>query len=163
MASRFDSGWGTMKSKLPPEEQWRDRAACAGLSRENYDLFFPPGAGNGHAYAAAQEVCAECPVAAECLAYSLANELHFGIWGGTTPNGRGHRVGGWHGQSRSEMQSGIVGVTPREQWLAPGAEFDLWDLTFTREELRETVEARRHRREVLDRVDAELAQLEATA
>lgn len=32
--------------------------------------------------AQAKEVCATCPVKADCLAFSLVNEEEFGVWGG---------------------------------------------------------------------------------
>lgn len=32
--------------------------------------------------------CAGCPVKGECLAFALANDERYGIWGGTTPHQR---------------------------------------------------------------------------
>jgi Transcription factor WhiB len=36
----------------------------------------------------ASSVCRSCPVAAECLAYALAADERFGVWGGMTPEER---------------------------------------------------------------------------
>jgi len=62
---------------------WRHDAACRDTDPE---LFFPisevgPGA---RQLAAAKEVCAGCPVRAQCLRYALDNGLDHGIFGGTT-------------------------------------------------------------------------------
>jgi WhiB family redox-sensing transcriptional regulator len=37
--------------------------------------------------AAAKEICKRCPLAAECLAYALNNQV-IGVWGGTTERQR---------------------------------------------------------------------------
>lgn len=55
---------------------WRRDAACAD---EDPELFF---AGDDDAVRQAKEVCARCPVRAQCLETALAvNEMH-GVWGG---------------------------------------------------------------------------------
>lgn len=64
---------------------WMERAACRdqGIDPE---LFFPVSE-SGSAVpqiAAAQAVCARCPVAADCLASALRAGEPSGIWGGTT-------------------------------------------------------------------------------
>src|SRR3712207_1279374 len=41
----------------------------------------------------AVDACRRCPAAAACLAYALAADERFGIWGGTTPDQR--RALGW--------------------------------------------------------------------
>lgn len=55
-------------------------------------LFFHPDGERGHArrrrQQLAKQVCAECPVAEQCLAYSLAFEEAFGTWGGLTEDER---------------------------------------------------------------------------
>lgn len=71
----------------PVSHAWRDRAACVGHDPET---FFP-----GHTettsaladIAAAQAICARCPVKADCLAWAIAHKVD-GIWGGTTETGR---------------------------------------------------------------------------
>ncbi len=62
---------------------WQDRAACRGIDSL---LFFAP---DGELRrereireAKAKEVCASCPVQAQCLEYALANSIKHGIWGG---------------------------------------------------------------------------------
>lgn len=37
----------------------------------------------------AAEMCAGCHVVEQCLAYAMANEERYGIWGATTPRQRG--------------------------------------------------------------------------
>lgn len=36
----------------------------------------------------AKDVCARCPIVAECLEYAIVGEEAYGIWGGTTPEER---------------------------------------------------------------------------
>lgn len=43
---------------------------------------------NTQSYYLAKKLCDQCPVKAQCLAYALANEEEFGMWGGTTPRQR---------------------------------------------------------------------------
>lgn len=73
---------------------WREQAACRGVAKENYDVFFPEYAGDtyGGLWSRARKFCAECPVTAQCLADALDNELGLrtrnGMWGGKTPKER---------------------------------------------------------------------------
>ena len=64
------------------DNTWLDQALCAETSG---DFFFP---GWSESPMPAKRVCAECPVAAQCLAYALANEPDFGIFGGLTAKER---------------------------------------------------------------------------
>ena len=61
---------------------WVDRARCRGLDP---DQFFVRGAAQGRKVA---RICGECPVRDTCLEYALANQIEFGIWGGTTERQR---------------------------------------------------------------------------
>lgn len=61
---------------------WMTRGNCLGVSA---DLFFPE---RGASTREARGVCAGCAVREECLAYALANEIRFGIWGGTSERER---------------------------------------------------------------------------
>ncbi len=66
---------------------WRAAGAC--LSADP-DLFFPISA-SGPAekqIARAKMICAGCRVRPECLAFAVAHDLTYGIWGGTTPEDR---------------------------------------------------------------------------
>jgi len=57
-------------------------AACRGMPA---DLFFPAVKGApivGDPSAGAKEVCAACPVQAECLAYAVEHKEEHGVWGG---------------------------------------------------------------------------------
>ncbi|MHA6801765.1 WhiB family transcriptional regulator [Bounagaea algeriensis] len=62
---------------------WRARANCRGAS--DPDAFFPL---TPSAQCYAQELCANCPVAAECLSEALHIGADHGIWGGYTPEQR---------------------------------------------------------------------------
>jgi len=67
-------------SELSPAERW-EGALCAQVGMP--DMWFPePGAN----LSAAKRVCAECPLAAECLEYAMETEERtpgrFGIYGG---------------------------------------------------------------------------------
>jgi WhiB family redox-sensing transcriptional regulator len=37
---------------------------------------------------AARQICAECPVKAECLEYALENRIDHGVWGGCSERER---------------------------------------------------------------------------
>jgi WhiB family redox-sensing transcriptional regulator len=67
-----------------PEERWRERARCRGLG---YELFFPESEEAPEAEEA-KAICAECEVAAQCLAYAVAAKEEYGIWGGMTARER---------------------------------------------------------------------------
>ena len=59
------------------DEDWALDALCA---QTDPDLFFPE---KGGEIRKAKRVCNACPVTAECLAYALANDERYGVWGGT--------------------------------------------------------------------------------
>lgn len=59
----------------PPE--WMDQAECRNTL--DPDAFFPE---NGPAPDWALEMCARCPVRAECLEYAHQNLEQHGLWGG---------------------------------------------------------------------------------
>lgn len=65
-----------------PFPSWFDRAACEGLDP---DLFF---AERGESLDAAREICATCPVQAECLDYALRHRIIHGVWGGLSERQR---------------------------------------------------------------------------
>jgi len=64
----------------PPE--WMTDGLCA---QTDPDAFFPEKGGSTRE---AKAVCRRCPVSAECLAYALANDARFGVWGGTSERDR---------------------------------------------------------------------------
>ena len=69
------------------KEPWLEQAVC----RSKTELFFPSEEQAGKEYALyrhAKLICAECPVAKECLDYAVRNQMFFGVWGGTTPKER---------------------------------------------------------------------------
>lgn len=59
-----------------------DDALCAEVGTE---MFFPE---KGASSRLAKQVCADCPVAGECLQYALDENIEFGIWGGTSATDR---------------------------------------------------------------------------
>lgn len=61
---------------------WRDYAACAGMSKTDYDTFYGRDTGNNRYDREAKAICAGCPVVDECLAYALAADIRHGVWGG---------------------------------------------------------------------------------
>jgi len=65
-----------------PDTNWMDEAACRSVDPE---IFFPEG--RGVQPTKALEVCATCPVQAECLIYGEREQ--YGVYGGITPNQRG--------------------------------------------------------------------------
>jgi len=84
-------------------------AACRGMPA---DLFFPAVKGD-HPSAGAKEVCAACPVQAECLAYAVEHKEEHGVWGGETMpsywrNDRRRRVEANRGRPVPHGVSGYV-------------------------------------------------------
>jgi WhiB family redox-sensing transcriptional regulator len=61
---------------------WMADGLCAQTDPE---MFFPEA---GRTPRGARNVCKECPVAVQCLAYALDRDERFGIWGGMTPTER---------------------------------------------------------------------------
>ncbi len=61
---------------------WMADAVCAQVDPE---LFYPEKGGSTRE---ATQVCAACPVRAECLAYALAHGERFGVWGGRSERAR---------------------------------------------------------------------------
>jgi len=66
---------------------WHADAACNG-SDTPQQAFFPGQGTSSNATAAARRLCAGCLVRAECLDFALANQIEFGVWGGTSENQR---------------------------------------------------------------------------
>ncbi len=65
-------------------EEWREGAACAD---DTEGIFFPDD-GDVGAMRRAKSICADCPVAEDCLVYAIDTNQSVGIWGGTTPRER---------------------------------------------------------------------------
>lgn len=63
------------------DDDWMAHAACRG---EETIIFFPvaPSHGKSVDYEPARAVCRACPVRARCLAYAIAHDESWGIWGG---------------------------------------------------------------------------------
>ena len=61
---------------------WAARALCADWDPA---AFFPPG---DDATQETRDICAACPVRAQCLAYAVTANERFGIWGGLDPQER---------------------------------------------------------------------------
>jgi len=60
--------------------KWQKDAACASMSSEDYDAFYPK-----HGKVFLKEtlaICNSCPVSSSCLDYSLKYE-EYGYWAGT--------------------------------------------------------------------------------
>jgi Transcription factor WhiB len=60
----------------PSRGEWTEQALCRQMDPED---FFPP---KGDAGTQAKQVCAQCPVRAECLDYAITADEKHGIWGG---------------------------------------------------------------------------------
>ena len=70
---------------IPVTSDWQDDAACRGADTA---VFFPVSEADA---GAAQAICAECPVAHDCLEYAITTRQPDGVWGGLTPSER-HRL-----------------------------------------------------------------------
>jgi WhiB family redox-sensing transcriptional regulator len=75
------------------EMGWADWAICGETDPE---AFFPEKGGSNRL---AKRVCANCPVADECLAYAVENEIDFGVWGGLSAR---QRRGMWRSRNRQQ-------------------------------------------------------------
>jgi len=68
---------------------WLQEAACRGVSPK---VFVPDESNDkdetSAAHVRALRICKYCKVAPECLAYALAMNEQFGVWGNTTPRQR---------------------------------------------------------------------------
>ena len=65
---------------LGESQDWRQEGMCA---QTDPDLFFPD-RGDSRSRKLAKEICADCPVAQQCLDFALETDQEYGIWGGTT-------------------------------------------------------------------------------
>lgn len=74
----------------PPDDSWRERAACRDVDPSAADWFPEQHQGADRRTRQALAICATCPVRQECLRYALANDEHrcFGLWGGLGPKQR---------------------------------------------------------------------------
>jgi WhiB family redox-sensing transcriptional regulator len=68
----------------PPDDFFED-SACKGADTS---VFFPVSENGG---SAAKAICAECPVAGQCLEYAIQTHQPDGIWGGLSAIER-HRL-----------------------------------------------------------------------
>lgn len=67
----------------PPLGPWAEDAACLHADPE---AFFPEKGGSS---TAAMQMCADCPVADDCLDYAMQSPVVlYGIWGGTSERER---------------------------------------------------------------------------
>lgn len=73
---------------------WMDRALCRQVGPEPfYAEVHGTRSGSDYAerdrmVAQAKATCGRCPVRAQCLAYALANDERYGIWGGVDMEAR---------------------------------------------------------------------------
>lgn len=73
-------------------QSWKLQAKC--LEHPDPEIFF-------HGTKEAKKVCAECPVATQCLQYALDNKIEWGVWGGL--NGRERRQLGRYLRKQTEV------------------------------------------------------------
>ena len=64
------------------DTEWMSVGKCKDLSPS---IFFPS---DGVGVQAAQRICAECPVADDCLEYALEHHIDHGVWGGCSERER---------------------------------------------------------------------------
>lgn len=71
----------------PDSDDWRARAACR--RAPDTSCFFPVRGSNAPLQTAtAKAICSACPVIEQCRADAVANNIEFGVFGGTTPHER---------------------------------------------------------------------------
>jgi WhiB family redox-sensing transcriptional regulator len=83
---------------------WRDEAACRDVDPR---LFFPVGSGPEalDQLDGAKAVCADCPVAQECLIFAVTTNQEYGVWGGLDEEERREVRRQWRRASRRSAQS----------------------------------------------------------
>lgn len=82
---------------------WQAEAACRLVDP---DLFFPePGEGFDQQLATAKQVCALCPVNAQCRDYARTGFERHGVWGGEAACHRPHRPRNQGMRSRRERDA----------------------------------------------------------
>lgn len=64
------------------EQPWMRHGLCRGYEPS---VFFPS---DGVGVETAKRICAECPVASECLEYALDYRIEHGVWGGASERAR---------------------------------------------------------------------------
>lgn len=72
---------------------WQRHAACRGMNQEMF--FHPDGErdpSRSRRIAAAQEVCASCPVQAPCREWARQVQEPYGVWGGESEDERRHAI-----------------------------------------------------------------------
>src|SRR6266704_696984 len=97
--THYATEWAPSITNDPPE--WTLAAACQYVDAE---IFFPEKGGSTRE---AKQVCAGCPVTAECLAFALEHQERFGSYGGYTTHRR-----------RDELPCGSCHDAARRVWLA---------------------------------------------
>lgn len=88
-----------------PIATWRALSAC---SVEDADLFV--GELTESQESAAKQICARCQVQDECLAFALAHEVRYGVWGGCDDRERAEIVRNWRRQRRQFATTPLVMV-----------------------------------------------------
>jgi len=81
-AVRVGRGNRTAWDYFPPPEPWMASGLC---SQTDPDAWFVD---KGGSVKGAKRVCLACPVRAECLAYALKHDEHWGVWGGKSERER---------------------------------------------------------------------------
>ena len=96
------------------EHDWRLRARCRGTDPNR---FFPPDGmrdtERARFIAAAQTICAQCPVRGECLTEARNTGQHYGVWGGVDMVYDNQPAGtrGWCNQPYAQPCAGGCGRT----------------------------------------------------
>jgi WhiB family redox-sensing transcriptional regulator len=90
------------------QPDWYRDAVCAQADPE---AWYPE---QGGSTVPAKRICLACPVAAECLAYALAHQERFGVWGGLSPRER-QRL---QPTDPSRLGKPRVDLTPEQEQIA---------------------------------------------
>lgn len=77
-----DGNYNPVSTLLDAYRDWMDDARCLDADP---DTFFPDKGGSTRE---AKRICDRCTVREDCLAYAMANEERYGIWGGMSERER---------------------------------------------------------------------------
>lgn len=87
------ANYGRLRAPIQDQQDWRSRGTCRDLDTA---VFFHPDLERGQSRdartAAAQAVCARCPVLERCREHALTVREPYGTWGGLDELERQHLI-----------------------------------------------------------------------
>lgn len=105
-----------LRRLFTPRPDWFDDAACRGMGP---DLFFPSQGEDGDM---AKQVCASCPVAAQCNDYAINGRERFGVWGGNSERVRRRYKSAGTARANNPVHGTEAGYRWHRRWGVPACQ-----------------------------------------